>query len=219
MTSRYITAALCGEAGRARGGADRVDEYQFDVFVSYSRRGHVAAWVQEHFEPVLRNCLIDELGPHASVFIDTRMEVGTPWPLSLVEGLRRSRLVVPVWSAPYFVSRWCLAEWQTIRARERMEGRDQSPGSRLVYPLVFADGSSFPQEARDTQSVAVKEWGYPYPHFKESPAYLPFHAVVRSVAEELVARLRNVPAWRSDWPVVRPDGDPPPPPPANLPEL
>lgn len=187
--------------------------YEFDVFVSYSRRGNVAEWVHRHFEPVLRRCLIDELGPDSEVFLDTGIEVGARWPEKLRDGLARSRMMVAIWSAAYFHSPWCMAEWETFHERGQLEGVQC-----LVYPIVFADGENFPARFRGIQHVDVKRWNFPYPAFAESLAFLDFHTFVRETAEELGQRRKSVPEWRPGWPVVTPQ-DLPSRPQASLPRL
>ena len=64
----------------------------------------------------------------------------------------------------------------------------------------------------------MKEWGYPYPQFADSPAFLSFHDAVRQLAGEIARQLETVPAWDANWPVERPDAVFAPLP-AALPEL
>lgn len=187
---------------------EAMDGYEFDIFISYRRTGNVAQWVQNHFEPRLRACLTDELIDEPRIFLDRDIEVGTRWPDELARALHRSHLLLAVWSPPYFVSRWCLAEWRTMLQREALLGIDESRG--LIYPIRFSDGDTFPLEAQNVQQeTSFKEWRLPYPQFAESQKYLDFHQAVVGLAERLAARLTSPPPWRPDWPTLRPDPDEP----------
>jgi TIR domain len=183
-----------------------MNDYIFDLFVSYSRAGNVAGWVQRHFCEVLTNCLIDETGQKPRIFLDTRIDTGSYWPNELERGLRHSRLMVAVLSPPYFASRWCLAEWGTMILRERVLNMTtvETPGG-LIYPLIFSDGKRFPDSAKKREGRSMKSWSYPYEQFSNTPAYLDFHDEMRVVASELATRLESIPAWNARWPIERPE--------------
>lgn len=174
-----------------------LDGYQYDVFISYRRSGPgtAAQWVHNHFYDMLVNCLADELGDTA-VFMDRQVETGTHWPTLLRQALARSKMLVAVWSPPYFTSSWCLAEWQTMLARERvLGGRTQ-----LVYSLGYADGKNFPGEAKERQCRSVHKVSNPFPAFVGSHRQADLHDEVRLIAGELVELLERVPPWQSNWP-------------------
>ncbi|WP_181387109.1 TIR domain-containing protein [Streptomyces sp. Act143] len=177
-------------------------EYEFDVFVSYSRSaGNVCEWVWNHFYPALKRCLEDEIGK-AEIFIDRQLDehIGKPWPDQLATSLGRSKLLVPVLSAPYFRSPWCRAEWATMEKRE-----EQANNNGLIFPVVFADGTSFPDEVQRRQlHKQFKNYNVPYPKYVESEAYPHFHREVQSLAELIAVRLTEVPEWSPDWPALRP---------------
>ncbi|GAA1288603.1 toll/interleukin-1 receptor domain-containing protein [Saccharothrix xinjiangensis] len=177
-----------------------MSDYEFDLFLSYRRSGNVQDWVWNHFRPVLHHCLADELDREPRIFLDVEIDTGTRWPDRLEEALRGSRLLLPVLSPQYFRSAWCLAEWRSAADREALVGGD----CNLMYPVVFADRENFPAEARRRQARDLKPWNIPYPQFRETPAYIPFHQEVQKIAQEIAARLHHVPPWRPDWPVVRP---------------
>jgi hypothetical protein len=182
------------------------DGYEYDLFLSYTRKGNVPGWMENHFFPLLRDALTDRRPVAPRIFLDTQQETGANWPLNLEFALKRSRYLVAVWSAPYFQSAWGLAEWTSMLERERLLGMGglENPQG-LVYPVVFADGDSFPERAREVQArMDLKRWAFPFPGFRETPAYLDFFQAMSEVAETLAARLDLAPAWRPDWPVVRP---------------
>lgn len=183
--------------------------YQYDVFLSYRRSGHGNAgqWVRNHFYPLLRDCLSDQLGWEPHIFFDLKAETGTHWPDLLADALRRSKMLVAVWSPPYFRSAWCLAEWQSMLAREQLLS-----GKVLIYPVIFSDSHTFPEAARIRQSRDLKEWSIPFPAYQESRAYDRFYQEMQDIAAELGRMLTTAPAWQPDWPVQRPDEPPTPPP-------
>jgi hypothetical protein len=192
------------------------DGYQYDLFLSYTRKGNVPGWIENHFFPLLRDALTDRRPVAPRIFLDTQQEIGVNWPNNLEFALRRSRYLVAVWSAPYFQSPWCMAEWTSMLERERLLGMGGLDNPRgLVYPVVFADGNSFPPRALEVQArIDLKRWANPFPHFRDAPAYLDFFHAMSDVADALAERLDSAPDWQSDWPVVRP----PPPAPSNLPQ-
>ena len=152
-------------------------------------------------------CLADQLDRPPQVFVDTQMEVGAHWPEELAEALRASRVLLAVWSPPYFTSSWCVAEWQSMLAREKGLGiQGSGEHHRLVYPVLFSDGASFPMEALEVQScLDLSLYGFPYPQFRLTEAYLEFHDKVRGIAIDLVKRFASAPPWEPDWPVLRPE--------------
>ncbi len=193
--------------------------YTWDVFISYRRTHNVTGWVRNHLCPVLESCLEDEMDRPPQVFLDSQMEIGTYWPDELARALSGTRYLLAVWSPPYFTSPWCVAEWRTMCAREELLGIPrQGETLGLIYPVVYADGDSFPEEARAVQSrFDLSEYGFPYEQFSRTDAYLDFHVKVKSIASALARRLDVAPPWQSDWPVCRPQ--PFPLPPAVLPRL
>lgn len=194
--------------------------YRYDVFVSYRRSGNVGEWVRTHLVPTLTRALADELDTEPRLFLDTDgIEVGDRWPQRLEWALHRSRLLLAVWSPPYFTSRWCLAEWRTMVARQELLGVGGPQGhGGLVYPIRYSDGDRFPAEARGIHEERVfSAWGYPYPQFAQTPLYLEFHDAVRQLAGRLAARFDDVPPWQDGWPSEFPE--PVPTRPAALPRL
>ena len=185
--------------------------YEWDVFVSYPREGQVGRWVHNHFLPLLRDCLESTLPHQPRVFIDAEMPTGGMWPQQLKQALLHSQLLVPVWTPPFFRSRWCMAEWESMLARETALG-EALPPRGLVYPVVYSDGDHFAQRAKQTQHKrSLAAFTYPFPGFRDSVAYLPFHDEMMAMAAEIEAHLRTIPPWQSDWPIVEPAVDDAPP--------
>jgi hypothetical protein len=198
---------------------DRVSGYEYDVFISYSRRGSAPKWLMNNFLPSLIDCLIDELGPEPTVFLDTSMPRGVHWPAQLEKALRCSKIMIAVLSAPYFVSSWCMAEWKNMEAREDLLGlaSAQQPQG-LIYPIRYSDSLKFEGAKQLRSWWDFKGLDNPNKGFQESRDWHPFQQRVRECAQDLAELLDQVPPWRPDFPVIeRPD--PPLPPPPTIPRF
>jgi hypothetical protein len=177
-----------------------VSDYEFDVFISYRRKGNPHDWVRNHFFPRLRDCLDDHLAAEPTLFLDEQMEVGSVWPDRLETALSRTKILVSVFSPQYFRSRWCLAELQTMADREKLLGHNG-----LIYPVLFSDSENFPSFARERSWRDLKKWNRPDLVFQQTTEWLGFHQQVETIAIDLASRLALVPKWQPDWPSHRPD--------------
>ncbi|MBZ9862302.1 TIR domain-containing protein [Mesorhizobium sp. CA12] len=185
--------------------------YEWDVFISYPRHGQVGTWVSNHFAPVLRECLDSVLPQQPRVFIDNGIETGVIWSDVLKQALLRSRLLVAIWTPPFFRSHWCMSEWESMLAREAFLAGGRPPRG-LVYPVVYSDGNHFAQKAKQTQFRRdLTAFTYPYPGFRDSAAYLAFHDAMMAIAADIETHLQTVPPWQADWPIVDPPVEAPPP--------
>lgn len=178
-------------------------DYQYDVFISYARKRPVFEWVNNHFYPRLKDRLGCEMQKDPAIFIDTSQETGVRWPLNIKTALKSSRILVSVWSPHYFRSEWCVAEWQTILKREEMVGMGTPDNPRgLVYPVIFSDGSHFPQKAKDTQHKDLSKWAFESKQFEETHEYLEFIKEIQGISKELAEQIGQAPAWQNDWPII-----------------
>jgi hypothetical protein len=180
--------------------------YDFEIFVSYRRTPTVGRWVQNHLIPLLESRLNDIAPDTVRIFHDDKMSEGVNFPEELKLRIRSSGLLLTVWSADYFRSAWCMAEWQSFRRREEMLGlfkQDNPQG--LVYPVRYADGDYFHPEAK--LALCRKDFSrlnYPEDAFRLSAKYLEFDDLVKDVAQDLVDRLAALPPWTHDFPIVEP---------------
>lgn len=180
--------------------------YEYDVFLSYTTASSNGAWVKEHFQRLFAEQLANAMPRDPSIFVFEDQETATAWPDMLARALRRSKVLLSVLSPPYFRSPWCVAEWSSMVAREKMLGLGTEVSPRLlIHPIVYADGKHFPAEAHRNYSRDFSKWNYPYSSFKESRAYLDFFDAVEVLAQEIAARLDEVPPWQPDFPIVRPE--------------
>lgn len=180
--------------------------YEFDVFISYRRKGNPYQWVHNHFLPRLRECLDDHLDKEPAIFVDEEMEAGTRWPERLVRALGRTKLLLPVYSPQYFRSDWCVAEWHTMAARERILGLGSVERPQgLIYPVLFSDSENFPDYARSRSWWDFKDMNDPDLVFQQTVEWVPFHRAVKKIAITLAGLLPRVPEWQPDWPVLTPN--------------
>jgi hypothetical protein len=185
--------------------------YDYEIFVSYRRSPCVGPWVKNHLVPRL-DARLNEVSPRTiRISCDYDMESGVRWPDELKRRLRHSGLLVTVWSADYFRSAWCMAEWFSFRRREAMLGLF-APGQPrgLVYPIRYADGEYFHPEAKLTQCRKdFSKHNYPDEVFRLTAKYIEFDEMIQTMAQELVQQLRVLPPWHEDFPIVEPEPMPP----------
>jgi TIR domain len=178
---------------------DYKGDYKYDVFFSYKRHGLTLDWTKE-IHKRLRFWLSEELARDASFFVDEdSIEVGTPWPQELKEGLRLSRCMVAVWSPSYFQSDWCLSEWTSFREREK---RLDIQSHRLIAPMRFHDGEHFPEDARNVQWTDVAPYAYTVRAFWTSQRALELEDVLKAFAASVARIVRAAPPFQADWPIV-----------------
>ncbi|MFF7447474.1 MULTISPECIES: TIR domain-containing protein [unclassified Streptomyces] len=180
-------------------------DYEWDVFISYSHKGHVKDWVRNHFQRELTLSLEDVLPDDPRVFVDYDIPVGTPWPERLEDALLKARCLVAIWSPPYFRSEWCMAEWVSMRKRQAALAATNGRAPTLIYPIRFADGDHFHPDAKNTQQCRdLSKYAHDREQFRDTPLYMDFQKEMRTVAEEIAAILDRAPEWQAGWPVDRP---------------
>jgi hypothetical protein len=184
------------------------DGYRYHVFLSYrrSRRerdqprdNHVEEWVASTFVPQLQNDLTEALGEPSAIFLDTD-EIGTgqDWERALVEALRASYCIVPVWSSLYFRSEWCVSEWCTFRRRN----------VDLVIPIRWQRAVTLPKGASRYQVRGFSEFTFRGDHFLKTEAFLRFQRETRSLASEIQQRIDRAPPFDPASSVVVPQAPP-----------
>lgn len=178
--------------------------YEFDIFVSYRRTDTIGLWVKNHLVPRLE-LRLNEVAPNPiRIFCDFKMADGVNFPAELKQRIKSSSLLLCIWSADYFRSKWCMAEWESFRERQKQLNLftdDHTQG--LVYPIRYSDGDYFHPEARLVQCQKdFSQLNYPDEVFRSSPKYLEFDDLVKIMADDLVKRLDDIPAWRADFPIA-----------------
>jgi general stress protein YciG len=176
------------------------DGYRYDLYISYPHSETVGEWMRNHLFPVLKDTLTDELGVEPQIFFDaSSIEVGGSWPEQLTEALKRSRMLLAVLSPSYFRSSWCVSEWESMLARERLLGDAQV---RIIYPVLATSGQSLPTSARSRQWIDMSRWVLPMPAFRDTAAYVQFYEAVRRLAQLIAENLARTPPWQEDFPII-----------------
>ncbi|MCB9528149.1 MAG: TIR domain-containing protein [Myxococcales bacterium] len=184
---------------------DAVD-YLYDVFVSYPRDEKLDEWVHDLLLPTLRDEFKHNHGrPAEAIFVDREIKPGSQWPDSLAKALKHSRILLGIWSAPYFQSAWCVAEWRNMQKREMFCTVD-SQRPRLILPIIYHDGKHFDDDAKATMwRHDFKEWRFePWAVTKNAETYLSFRRAVEAVATDLDEMIAVVPPWSPAFPIELP---------------
>lgn len=181
--------------------------YDYEIFLSYRRSPTVGRWVNTHLVPLLRERLSEVSPRDVRISCDSQIEGGSRWPDDLRRRLRRSGLLVCVWSADYFRSAWCMTEWKSFKQREALLNMNSPDDPRgLVYPIRYADGDHFPHEAKTTQwRRDFSNLNYPNESFRDTPKYIEFDALVQQMAADIVQQLDALPPWQDNFPVLESD--------------
>lgn len=176
-----------------------MNDYAYDVFLSYMHRSPVGPWVSEIFRQLFVDWLSEELNADAEVFFDDMvMKAGDPWPDKLRDGIRGSRVLLAVCSPGYFRSSWCLSEWESFRQREQQLGL-----GGLRVPIRHNDGEHFPQEVQLIQMIDFSELVSVMPvAFKTHPKALDFEDKVRKLAADVAVAVKKAPPFDPTWPVA-----------------
>jgi hypothetical protein len=141
---------------------DSSSGYRYDAFLSYSRSGHWETFVDEVFEPILTHWLGEELGRRPAIFRDrTTLSIGQNWPAMLEDALRRSRVLITLWSRQYFSSQWCRRELSFMLARAE-EFRRHGVFDRIILPTIIHDGRRFPSFLSTLQGLNLSEYADPF---------------------------------------------------------
>jgi hypothetical protein len=168
--------------------------YESDIFLSYPREDF-GPWVQDHLLKFLRTHLQGALNRVPKIFIDSNMEIGTPWPAVLWDALARSRCLVGVWAPRYFDSAWCRFECGTMLERQDATGGKK----RLVWPVVVSDGNGFPAPVRRIQWMDCRQYFLISKGFELSQDYVEFEKLVKSKMPDLARAIESTPPWRKMW--------------------
>ena len=124
-------------------------------FMSYARAdsadGRFARFVRDLSDELAR--LDPDITPQDAGFFDTRsIEVGDPWPWSLVNGLRTCKVFLAAYSPNYFASEYCGREWAFFKARlDRYARARNRPAPPLIIPVLWMPPPELPPAATDLQ--------------------------------------------------------------------
>jgi hypothetical protein len=178
-------------------------DYVCDVFVSYRRQKPVQIWVASYFIELFENWLEQELGRAPVVFWDEDgLDNGDLWKPKIMHKLAGSRCIVTIWSKGYFLSPWCVAEWETFRRRGTM-AKLQTTG--LVVPIQWQDGDSYPDEAKAFKPADFRKYALTAAAFPGTTLFLEYEQDVQRLAISVAKKIEQSPNFDLSWNVVDPD--------------
>ena len=168
--------------------------YNFDVYISYRRRGEWPIWVKRHFLPLIYHWLSERLGRDPLIFFHERfLEIASPWPADLAKGLATSRVMVCLWSRSYFESNWCLAELSQMLFRQ-----DAAPSCRLILPVIVHDGDRIPAPMRAMQPLDLSDYTNPR-MVTGSPNSEKLSHLLKTFSESIFHAIDTSPPFRREW--------------------
>jgi hypothetical protein len=179
--------------------------YEWDIFISYPRKDNAHEWVHNHFAPELEAWLMDEstAADEPRVFLDSRLEPGTSWREELSGVLKRTRLLVPVYSGNYFRSEYCLWELESMLAREQLLGlRTPARPRGLIFPVRYSNG--VPQRLEAIQSKDLRDYNVPVRSYRDTTQFVDLVREIQSFARVLLAAIAAAPEWQDGWPIETP---------------
>nr|VFK58771.1 MAG: TIR domain-containing protein [Candidatus Kentron sp. TUN] len=193
--------------GVIQNGVAKLNGYENDIFISYKRGAQTDDWVANYLAPLIRQWLPECRPPHwkTKVFIDRNISIGDIWQETLQQNLAQSRILLPVFSNPYFGSQWCLDEFMIMRERERILGLNgKKLTSGIIYPLVFWDGDYFPDAAKEIEWRPMHKWAQLSLNKKLRGS---LEREIRVICEDLSKMIDAAPAFDPTWPVLRESAD------------
>jgi hypothetical protein len=170
--------------------SSKQEGYKYDVYFSYVRNSARHRWILK-VKKILQNSLDLELGGGAEIFFDENLKPGEVWSESLGNALRASRCLVPLWSPDYFNSGWCRTEWISFLNR----GVNLGDVGRVIAPVQYHDGDSFPQEAKAIQMLDVRKYTSNMPGFWKTRKAVKLEAKLRKFAVAVAEKIRTAPKF------------------------
>ena len=186
--------------------------YAYDVFLSYKRGTVNSKWLVEHFLPLFKDRLGEQVADKCDrdadgIFFDEDdVKVGSKISTRVADGIRSSRCVVALWSPRYFRSEYCNIEWLSFEKRSKEYGKD------LVVPAIICQGANLPKEAQDRKWIDLSTYTIIGQGFTLSERYVEFQDAIARFAKRVAEIVASAPEW-SEFPV----SDPPPSPPSVTP--
>ena len=157
-----------------------MNDYEWDVFISYRRFQKWKVWIDKYFKPLLFEALQPELRKtDVKIFVDRDDLVeGARWPDNLRLALAHARILVPLICAGYWDTAWCRRELTIMLEREASCGF-HAPGSTraMIVPVIIHDGERIPDAFR------------PVHRFRAQPTHVRSHLSSKSGLESFVEKV------------------------------
>jgi hypothetical protein len=170
-----------------------MNDYAYDLFISYKRHREWTVWTREHVCGLLDTYLSQELGRQPRIFIDEHIEPGADWPDRLAKALGRARILVAVFSRDYFGSAWCVHELDLMHERSC-----QFPDSKLIVPIIGHDGELIPNEIARIEPFNLRAFRNTDLQ-RNTPRYEKFADSIETLASHLVDAIASAPPCDTSW--------------------
>jgi len=171
-----------------------LQDYEYDVFLSYRDYGISGKWVLECFKPLLEHCLEDALGERPQIFYAKQENETILPPYS--EKLAYSRCLIPMWSPAYLELPWSFYECSTFKQRTPANHH------KFIFPVVICDGHKF-DKYEFTHNISnrfdCRNYIYRPEVFNQSPKQMDLHDKIREWVEEVVKAIESVSSWKPQW--------------------
>lgn len=123
-------------------------KYEYDVFVNYCPRPIWINWI-EIFKKWFRGYLEEELAYKPKVYFTDYPVVDITLSGNRGLNLVKSKILVPLWTRPYFNDHACKYELAHMYLREQQYGyRSMEHPLGLIFPAALHDGEDYPERAR-----------------------------------------------------------------------
>lgn len=173
--------------------------YKYDIFISYRRDDLTRKWIEVHFVPLLEHHIYLELGRKPNIYIDTLLENGTTWPISLGIALGDSRTIIPLWTKTFLNSEWCSCEIGHMLEREKKNGfRTISKPGGLIFPTIIHDGETMPISLTTIQKIDIQECYNVRMSIDSQKAEI-LDDRLRPLGKDIADAIINAPDWKKDW--------------------
>ncbi len=123
----------------------------FDFFFSYARDDWKGNYLKSFFEDLTERVRFITGHPAEEVgFRDAqRIELGSNWPLELVNALASCRSFVPIYTPTYFTRLYCGREWWVFQSRIEQHLRVKTgPPPGLILPVLWCAAIHLPSDLR-----------------------------------------------------------------------
>lgn len=173
--------------------------YIYDIFISYRRNDLTKKWIADHFAPLIKHHVQLELGYEPEIFIDSQLESGTSWPISLGRALGSSRTIIPLWTKMFLESRWCSCEISHMLDREIKYGfRSTANPEGLIFPTILHDGETMPPDLATIQKTEIQDC-YSVRMSIDSPKAEILDDKLRLLGKPIANAIKSAPQWDSAW--------------------
>jgi hypothetical protein len=176
-------------------------DYQYDVFISYSRKFLDGEWVKDIFYPLFKSYVDEALNREVKIFIDFQeIQSGNDWNLKIRNALIKSRVMVAIFSPSYFRSKWCMLEFSTINHRQKELGflTLENP-TGLIVPIKIFDGEHFPEYAKDLQIFDCIDYNRVGEGMKKTERYIELQGKLQEWIYHVATAFEKAPVFNETW--------------------